>query len=90
MALLGQKMDELTQVVRDMSNKQDRLHETLEGRMRQMEIEGTARETRLTLMRDDVKGQAEDIENLKNTNRIWSGFNSAAAVVAGLVGWFKS
>lgn len=89
MAVIGQKLDDLIKVVQDMNAKQDKLHEAQEQRLRNLEVCGETRETRLNLLKEDVEEQGKYIEELKSNNRTWSGINSVLALVAGLVGWFK-
>ena len=81
-ALLGQKVDDLTALIREMREDYRRNHEAHEARIRELESGSVKRTEQITGLSDDVKA-------LKERDAWGNVTTGIMAVVAGAVGWFK-
>lgn len=82
MALLGQKMDTLSQLMSEFIKEQKEIHAAIEKRFHDDEMAAQGRETRLT-------SAEEDIDSLKSKDTWGTIGAGVAAIIAGLIGWFK-
>jgi len=72
----------ITESITALMMRSERLLSELEARMREIELRCAACNPRIQAM-------GQDLESLKGQSRVWGGVNSVAAIMAGLIGYFK-
>lgn len=72
-------MNLMLQQQADFYKNYDFRHSELVGRVVSLEVKQAANMA-------DIQNNADEIANLRKVNNLWSGFNSAAAVIAGILG----
>jgi multidrug resistance efflux pump len=88
MAVLGSKLDALTEAFKQEREENRRWRESQEQRLRMLEQGQETRREQITSVREQITDVRCDVDDLKRRDYISGGFGAAAAIVAGLAAYF--